>query len=139
MTCPCTQLQDAINELATQFYTILEYLNTAHDFVPLNGQTKASDPSVHPEDTDKFIETQHKLSINLIEKIKQIDLLIDTLPSLYETEQQQLTQLTQLQKQLQEIGQKKHSLQIQKDLLQKQLDKIILHFTAIRNHLFMLG
>ncbi|EMR08044.1 hypothetical protein PNEG_03486 [Pneumocystis murina B123] len=136
MACPCTQLQDAINELATQFYTILEYLNTAHDFVPLDGQTKASDPGVHPEDADKFTEIQHKLSMNLIEKVKQIDLLIDTLPSLYETEQQQLTQLTNLQEQLKEIGQKKHSLRIEKDNLQQQLDKIIFNFTIKRNQIF---
>lgn len=130
MSCSCTQLQDAIDELAIQFYTILEYLNTSHDFVPLNGQVKMSDPSVQPEDPIKLKEMQHQFSIQLIEKIKQIDRLIEELPGIFETQQQQLDYLSNLQKQLEILKKSKNHLISQKKILESQFNPILIYFSS---------
>ncbi|KAG5518054.1 hypothetical protein PMAC_003240 [Pneumocystis sp. 'macacae'] len=171
--CPCTQLQDAIDEwltyaaqcisdcvyikielsaytgvwahipwlpaifLARQFHTTFEYLNTAHDFVPLNEtQTKASDPCVHSDTAAQFTETQHALSKQLIEKTKHVEAMIDALPGVFETEAQQLQRLAELQAELERLLAQKRVLCAEKEQLQKQLDHLIMCFSSRRNEIF---
>ncbi|KAG4303926.1 hypothetical protein PORY_002670 [Pneumocystis oryctolagi] len=134
--CPCTQLQDAIDELAHQFHATLNYLNTAHDFVPLTStQTKASDPCVQPDPAAQFEETQRSLSAKLIEQTKQIETMIDTLPGVFETEAQQLTRLAALESERKALAAQKQALCAEKEQLLAQLDRVVLHLSFQRRQL----
>ncbi|KAG4303050.1 hypothetical protein PCK1_000716 [Pneumocystis canis] len=53
--CPCTLLQNALDDLMVQFHKTLDYLNSRHDFLPTaDNQVKASDPNVHPDSAEEF-------------------------------------------------------------------------------------
>ncbi|KAG4303033.1 hypothetical protein PCANB_000645 [Pneumocystis canis] len=137
-TCPCTLLQNALDDLITQFHITLDYLNTKHDFLPLEKQVKTSDPSVNPDSFHQFKETQYSLSKTLIKKIQSIEKLIDTLPGVFETETQQLTRLAKLEMELKDINEKKLDFLKEKEKLINELDHIIQIFSIQRHKIMIL-
>ncbi|KAK9235664.1 mediator complex, subunit Med21 [Lipomyces kononenkoae] len=121
-----TQLQNAIDQLAVQFYSAMHYLDTHHDFVPLDHEAKVSDPQVAVDDPAVFEATKLELARDIMIKTRQIDLLIASLPGAGVSEQDQLARVRKLEQQLSDAEtERQHWLARQNELLQK-CDSVIL-------------
>jgi mediator of RNA polymerase II transcription subunit 21 len=83
-----TQLQDAIDEMARMFANSVEFLNKVQV-----GQ-----------DQVKLKESQQELVQDIVKKAKQIELLIDNLPGIRNTEQEQLDMIKELNKEMHEAN-----------------------------------
>ncbi|KAK9333821.1 mediator complex, subunit Med21 [Lipomyces starkeyi] len=121
-----TQLQNAIDQLAVQFYSAMHYLDTHHDFVPLDYEAKVSDPQVTVDDAAVFEATKLELARDIMIKTRQIDLLIASLPGAGVSEQDQLARVRKLEQQLSDAEKERQLwLSRRKELLQK-CDSVIL-------------
>ncbi|KAK9379319.1 mediator complex, subunit Med21 [Kockiozyma suomiensis] len=133
MTDRLTQLQDAVDQLAVQFYSAIHYLSTHHDFVPLDGSAKVSDPQLQPDDPAVFESAKAELARDIMVKTRQIDLLIASLPGAGVTEQDQLQRVQRLETELELAEQERlRWLMRRKELLAK-CDSIILQLTKSKN------
>ncbi|CAB4384768.1 hypothetical protein RhiirA5_355348 [Rhizophagus irregularis] len=83
-----TQLQDAIDEMARMFANSVEFLNRVQV-----GQ-----------DQVKLKENQQEIVQDVVKKAKQIEILIDNLPGLRNTEQEQFDMIKELNKEMQEAN-----------------------------------
>ncbi|RGB42275.1 hypothetical protein C1646_683669 [Rhizophagus diaphanus] len=83
-----TQLQDAIDEMARMFANSVEFLNRVQV-----GQDQA-----------KLKENQQEIVQDVVKKAKQIEILIDNLPGLRNTEQEQFDMIKELNKEMQEAN-----------------------------------
>ncbi|EXX59470.1 Srb7p [Rhizophagus irregularis DAOM 197198w] len=83
-----TQLQDAIDEMARMFANSVEFLNRVQV-----GQ-----------DQIKLKENQQEIVQDVVKKAKQIEILIDNLPGLRNTEQEQFDMIKELNKEMQEAN-----------------------------------
>ncbi|KAK9312545.1 mediator complex, subunit Med21 [Lipomyces starkeyi] len=121
-----TQLQNAIDQLAVQFYSAMHYLDTHHDFVPLDYEAKVSDPQVTVDDAAVFEATKLELARDIMIKTRQIDLLIASLPGAGVSERDQLARVRKLEQQLSDAEKERQLwLSRRKELLQK-CDSVIL-------------
>ena len=134
--------------MATQFYSALNYLNTRHDFVPVNDQPPVTDaqgysPCLEHQLTNsdtrcswsirRFVfhliylipAAKKELARDLILKTKEIDLLIGSLPGIGVSEEQQIQRLEKLENELQEIEKRRREAVKRKEELQKRLDEVI--------------
>lgn len=134
--------------MATQFYSALHYLNTHHDFVPVNNSGPVSDPQgslvacnlltsqlhqIHLSNSLVFLvrlisltlAAKKELARDLILKTKEIDLLIGSLPGIGVSEEQQIQRLEKLEEQLQEVEKQRKEAVQRKEQLQKRLDELI--------------
>ncbi|CAG8552752.1 5752_t:CDS:2 [Funneliformis caledonium] len=101
-----TQLQDAIDELARMFANSVEYLNRAQVHVD--------------QDPGKFRESQRELVQDIVKKSKQIELLIEKLPGMQNSEQEQIDMIKELNKEMHEAN-----LEYLKASLKKQIMETI--------------
>ncbi|CAI2167264.1 20612_t:CDS:2 [Funneliformis geosporum] len=85
-----TQLQDGIDELARMFANSVEYLNRAQVHVD--------------QDQVKFRESQRELVQDIVKKSKQIELLIENLPGMQNSEQEQIDMIKELNKEMHEAN-----------------------------------
>ncbi|GBC02206.1 hypothetical protein RclHR1_00450041 [Rhizophagus clarus] len=83
-----TQLQDAIDEMARMFANSVEFLNRVQV-----GQ-----------DQVKLKESQQEIVQDVVKKAKQIEILIDNLPGLRNTEQEQFDMIKELNKEMHEAN-----------------------------------
>jgi mediator of RNA polymerase II transcription subunit 21 len=126
--------------MSTQFYSALNYLNTHHDFVPVNNQPPVSDAQVTPDTPEQFAGTpasnpflpralmlaaKQELARDLILKTKEIDLLVGSLPGIGVSEEQQIERLERLEGELQDVERKRREVVARKEALQKRLDEVI--------------
>jgi mediator of RNA polymerase II transcription subunit 21 len=49
-----TQLQDSVDQIATQFFSALRYIGTHHDAVPLGNEQKVIDENAAVDDPATF-------------------------------------------------------------------------------------
>lgn len=132
--CPCTRLQDALDELARHMHAALGYLDTAHDFVPLSdAHAKASDACVQPDTAAQFAETLHALSAQLVDKARHTEALIDALPGVHETEAEQLQRLAALETELGALLAQRAQLNAEREQLQGELGRLILCLSSRRS------
>ena len=135
--------------MATQFYSALHYLNTHHDFVPVNDSRPVSDPQgshflpwamltlnsyacysrgicwYYGYCAFLTVAAKKELARDLILKTKEIDLLIGSLPGIGVSEEQQIQRLQKLEEELQNVEKKRKEIVTRKDELQKRLDEVI--------------
>ncbi|KAK9468882.1 mediator complex, subunit Med21 [Lipomyces arxii] len=129
MTDRLTQLQNAVDQLAVQFYSALHYLDTHHDFVPLDSEPKVTDPQVTADSPEVFKATQLELAHDIILKTKQIHLLISSLPGADVSEQDQLDRVKELESELESAeAERQEWLRRRKELLEK-CDSVILRLS----------
>ncbi|MCJ1229499.1 RNA polymerase II mediator complex subunit [Toensbergia leucococca] len=88
-----TQLQDCLDQLATQLYASLRYLSTHHPSAPLPLQpahpVTDTHPAQRPDTPRTFAAVQRELAQDLILKQRQIEYLIGVLPGLDSSERDQ--------------------------------------------------
>ncbi|MCJ1483991.1 RNA polymerase II mediator complex subunit [Schaereria dolodes] len=153
MTDRLTELQDCLDQLATQFYASLRYITThhpsgilptqpTHDLVPLspaataanlNSQDQPSskdlnlntDPGYVPSDPVSFDAALRELAQDLVLKQQQIELLIGSLPSIESGEQEQEERIKVLAAELREAEKERGDVVGEKEEVLERLDRII--------------
>ncbi|KAI0406143.1 mediator of RNA polymerase II transcription subunit 21 [Xylaria palmicola] len=103
-----TQLQDAVDQLATQFIATTNYINQHHNLETLGPRDQivvipkqeADQQEVDPHPDDVFRAALVELAQDLITKEQQIELLISILPGLDNSEQDQERNIRELEEEL---------------------------------------
>ncbi|KAI0548777.1 mediator of RNA polymerase II transcription subunit 21 [Xylaria curta] len=103
-----TQLQDAVDQLATQFIASINYINQHHsletlgprDQIVVIPKQEADQQEVDPHPEDIFRAALVELAQDLITKEQQIELLISILPGLDNSEQDQERNIRELEEEL---------------------------------------
>ncbi|KAI1755232.1 mediator of RNA polymerase II transcription subunit 21 [Xylaria castorea] len=103
-----TQLQDAVDQLATQFISSINYINQHHsletlgprDQIVVIPKQEADQQEVDPHPEDVFRPALVELAQDLITKEQQIELLISILPGLDNSEQDQERNIRELEEEL---------------------------------------
>lgn len=86
MTDRLTQLQSCLDQLVTQLFSSINYINVHHDLkVPDEAPSyavKVSDPQIQSAPPEEFKASLEELSSDIVAKAKQIETLINGLPEL---------------------------------------------------------
>lgn len=86
MTDRLTQLQQCLDQLVTQLFSSINYINVHHDLEVPQGApahaTKLEDPQVETVPTAEFQAALDELARDVVAKAKQIETLIGSLPEL---------------------------------------------------------
>ncbi|KAK2675602.1 hypothetical protein RAB80_007787 [Fusarium oxysporum f. sp. vasinfectum] len=115
-----TQLQDAVDQLATQFVACLHYVNKRHDLETLG----PNDKLIH------FLQMSFRagmveLSQDLIVKEQQIEVLISSLPGLDNSEMDQERYIKELEEDLKIAEAQRQEAIKEKDQILSELDSVI--------------
>ncbi|KAI0909309.1 mediator of RNA polymerase II transcription subunit 21 [Ustulina deusta] len=128
-----TQLQDAVDQLATQFIASINYINQHHsletlgprDQIVVIPKQEADQQEVDPHPEDIFRAAQVELAQDLITKEQQIELLISILPGLDNSEQDQERNIRELEEELKVAeAQRQEAIKEREETLAK-LDTVI--------------
>ncbi|KAL8779296.1 MAG: hypothetical protein Q9213_007009 [Squamulea squamosa] len=106
-----TQLQECLDQLATQFYASLRYLSTHHptsSTLPQNPHAPPfpatdTDPHQRPNTPTTFAGAQRELATDLVEKVKEIEYLTGMLPGLEKSEESQVNRIRELEEDLRRV------------------------------------
>ncbi|KAI1011024.1 hypothetical protein LB504_002381 [Fusarium proliferatum] len=142
-----TQLQDAVDQLATQFVACLHYVNKRHDLETLGPNDKVREVKdapkegmskfmIHPKGDmltssvdslppDEFRAGMVELSQDLIVKEQQIEVLISSLPGLDNSEMDQERYIKELEEDLKIAEAQRQEAIKEKDQILSELDSVI--------------
>ncbi|GAB7359000.1 hypothetical protein MBLNU230_g5073t1 [Neophaeotheca triangularis] len=152
-----TQLQDATDELLTQFYATLAYIQTRHPYGIIPGQPSqapASAPAqpaltngdntqnqTHsqqqpaneaeapgtppPEQPEVFASALRELAQDLILKEQQMEILINSLPGLGNSEAAQEARMRELEQELREVEKERAEAEVEKERMLAVLGEAI--------------
>ncbi|KAH7031322.1 mediator complex, subunit Med21 [Microdochium trichocladiopsis] len=130
-----TQLQDAVDQFATQMVASIHYLNRHHDLELLgpkdqiNQATKQNaeedQKEIDPHPSDSFNASQLELARDLITKEQQIEYLISILPGLLNSEQDQDRTIKELEEELKVAEAQRQDAVREKEVTMKKLDEVI--------------
>lgn len=122
-----TQLQVCLDQLTDIFFASLTYVDQNHDSVKLDeSDPKLMDPEYHPPSDYDFQSNLQELSRDIILKTRQILTIIDTLPGVGVSKEEQLAKIQSLSKELEEVELQKKQAILKKDDLLKVVDKLTL-------------
>ncbi|EIF49880.1 srb7p [Brettanomyces bruxellensis AWRI1499] len=122
-----TQLQLCLDQLTDMFFASLTYIDQNHDSVKLNDtDPKVMDSDYHPASQLDFQSNLQELSRDIITKTKQILTIIETLPGVGMSKEEQLKKIQMLNKQLEEVELKKQETILKKQDLMRVVDKLTL-------------
>ncbi|KAK4193947.1 mediator of RNA polymerase II transcription subunit 21 [Podospora australis] len=132
-----TQLQEAMDQLCTQFIAAFYYIERHHDLEKFNANDKI--PDLKPEqpkevetlDPETFRAGQLELARDLITKEQQVEYLISTLPGLDNSERDQLQMIRELEDELEVAEKQRLEAVKERDEVLKRLDGLI---RMIRRH-----
>lgn len=86
MTDRVSQLQTSLDQLMTQFFSSLNYINHHHELKVPEGApayvSKVEDPQLPSVPAEQFNAALRELSSDIVTKAKQIETLIDSMPEL---------------------------------------------------------
>jgi mediator of RNA polymerase II transcription subunit 21 len=152
-----TQLQDSVDQIATQFFSALRYVATHHGAAPMGNEAKVLDEgrSVDPPEVfectfersedclpfpvleltlnifDLSTAAMSELARDLIVKSKQIELLITGLPGIGVSEDEQQARLRSLEAQLKEAERERVRSVQEKELARERLEGVIVNLRRI--------
>ncbi|RPA88145.1 hypothetical protein BJ508DRAFT_300513 [Ascobolus immersus RN42] len=92
-----TQLQEALDQLTTQFYFSLRYIASHHSPAQIPGQFTQPNPDLPSHSPQEFASAQAELAKDIVIKMKQIELLIASLPGVGRGEEEQLERVKELE------------------------------------------
>lgn len=114
-----------------QFCATLNFIDKRHDFEPFNDkEPKMTDKHASVATPEEFSNGIDELSTDIIVKIRQITTLIDSLPGVGVSAEEQLHKIDSLQKKLVDIEDEKIQAIKKKDDLLKQVDDLITVFVG---------
>ncbi|EPE31004.1 Mediator hinge subcomplex-like protein [Glarea lozoyensis ATCC 20868] len=129
-----TQLQDAVDQLATQFLASVHFVNKHHELKTLSPKdsirdTKKDDDGapqeVDPLPADQFKAGQTELAQDLIVKEQQIEYLISMLPGLENSENDQEKRMKELEEELKVAEEERQQALKEKEEVLTKLEGII--------------
>ncbi|KAI9816168.1 MAG: RNA polymerase II mediator complex subunit [Pycnora praestabilis] len=123
-----TQLQDCLDQLATQFYASIRYISSHHDYSPVGNEPKATpvpEEDFTPDDPQTFAAAQRELARDLILKEQQIEYLISVLPGIGTSEKEQEERVKVLEAELREAEKDRREAVEEKERLVERLDAVI--------------
>jgi mediator of RNA polymerase II transcription subunit 21 len=129
MTDKLTQIQDSLDQLLTQIYSSIRYIDTHHPYAQIEGQSDQNpfankneadaaqttrqqqqenaqlqnERETTPDDSDVFQEKLKELATDLVLKEQQIEFLIGSLPGLGNSQEDQEQRIRELEGQLREV------------------------------------
>ncbi|KAL0082321.1 hypothetical protein F4703DRAFT_1864675 [Phycomyces blakesleeanus] len=92
-----TQLQDAIDSMARMFTNSIHYVHERSSMASLNNNIPVAQQKVQADSPEVFQQNMQELATDLVKKAKEIDLLIEVLPGIKNTEEDQLRILAELE------------------------------------------
>lgn len=118
MTDRLTQLQVCLDQLLEQFCATINYVNTNHDFLPFDGETKILDKDATIAEPQEFTDTINELSSDIILKTRQIFTVIESLPGAGVSTKDQLEKIESLQAELNQVEkQRTNAIRLKNQLL----------------------
>ncbi|KAL3241589.1 Srb7p [Nakaseomyces bracarensis] len=131
MTDRLTQLQKCLDQVMEQFCATLNFIDKRHDFEPLDPkEPKMTDKHASVATPEEFRNGIDELSTDIIVKIRQITTLIDSLPGVSVSAEEQLHKIDSLQKKLVDVEDEKIKAVQRKDKLLKDVDDLISVFVS---------
>ncbi|KIW02178.1 uncharacterized protein PV09_06341 [Verruconis gallopava] len=142
-----TQLQDALDQLFTQMFASITYIDTRHPASTIPGQVDqhaavrppinesgqdAPAPTVDPdtrhipEEPRRFHATLQELAQDLVLKQAQIEALIESLPGLGNSQEDQEKRIEELEGELKEVQVLREQARIEKERLLSTVEAKIL-------------
>ncbi|KAI7848409.1 subunit 21 of mediator complex-domain-containing protein [Circinella umbellata] len=85
-----TQLQDAIDAMARMLTNSLFYVHEKSAMAELNNQISIAQPKIQADPPEEFNQNMHELATDLVKKAKEIDALIEVLPGIKNSEEEQV-------------------------------------------------
>ncbi|KAI5785091.1 mediator complex, subunit Med21 [Peziza echinospora] len=121
-----TQLQDALDQLTTQFYCTIRYVSTRHDTLPPHpALPKTKDENLIVDPPAVFAAAKYELARDIILKSKQIELLILALPGIGVSEDEQVERLRVLEGELEKAeGERRRAVE-ERERWMERLDTVI--------------
>lgn len=131
MTDRLTQLQDAVDQLATQMVASINYVKRHHNYTKLHPtdevrQIKAEGPqelNPHPEAT--FQANLVELAQDLVICEQQVEALISSLPGIGHSEQEQEKRIRELEIEMKEVEVRRREALLVKQEILERLEKEI--------------
>ncbi|KAI1160136.1 mediator of RNA polymerase II transcription subunit 21 [Nemania serpens] len=128
-----TQLQDAVDQLATQFIASVNYINQHHSLETLGPRDQivvipkqdADQREVDPHPEEVFRAALVELAQDLITKEQQIELLISILPGLDNSEQDQERNIRELEEELKVAEAQRQEAIKEREVTLAKLDTVI--------------
>ncbi|KAI1196205.1 mediator of RNA polymerase II transcription subunit 21 [Nemania serpens] len=128
-----TQLQDAVDQLATQFIASINYINQHHsleilgprDQIVVIPKQDADQREVDPHPEEVFRAALVELAQDLITKEQQIELLISILPGLDNSEQDQERNIRELEEELKVAEAQRQEAIKEREVTLAKLDTVI--------------
>ena len=129
MTDRLTQLQICLDQMMEQFCATLNYIDKNHDFEPIDeNDPKMSDRHATVAPQEEFTNTIDELSTDIILKTRQIIKLIDSLPGVDVSEEEQMRKIDILQKELVKVEDQKIKTIEEKEELLQDFNQLITFF-----------
>lgn len=129
MTDRLTQLQICLDQMTEQFCATLNYIDKNHGFERLTvNEPQMSDKHATVVPPEEFSSTIDELSTDIILKTRQINKLIDSLPGVDVSAEEQLRKIDMLQKKLVEVEDEKIEAIKKKEKLLRHVDSLIEDF-----------
>ncbi|EJS42278.1 srb7p [Saccharomyces arboricola H-6] len=129
MTDRLTQLQICLDQMTEQFCATLNYIDKNHGFEPLTeSEPQMSDKHATVAPPEEFSNTIDELSTDIILKTRQINKLIDSLPGVDVSAEEQLRKIDMLQNKLVEVEDEKIEAIKKKEKLLQNVDSLIEDF-----------
>lgn len=135
-----TQLQDCLDDLATQMFASLRYINTHHSFASIQGQpdqhtNQKNEDGIAPVVQDNQMETQpddpqvfqanlRELARDLVVKEQQIEYLIKVLPGIGNSARDQNDRIKQLEQELKDVEKERKQAGVGRDELLRMVEKL---------------
>ncbi|KAI9363155.1 hypothetical protein BD770DRAFT_380911 [Pilaira anomala] len=92
-----TQLQDAIDAMSRMFTNSIYYVHEKSGMAELNNDIPVAQPKIQADEPQVFQENMRELASDLVKKAKEIDALIEVLPGIDQTEDEQIDILRSLE------------------------------------------
>ncbi|ODV83335.1 hypothetical protein CANARDRAFT_30105 [[Candida] arabinofermentans NRRL YB-2248] len=110
------------------FFASLAYVDQNHQALVLSPtDKKVEDPDHHPPSAYDFQESLKELTTDIILKTRQILTIIDTLPGVGVSKEEQLLKIENLTRELDELELKKKKTILKKENLVDFVNELILH------------
>lgn len=130
MTDRLTQLQICLDQMIEQFCGAVNYIDKNHGFEASNELEEImTDPQASIVEDTEFDKNIDELTTDIILKTRQITALIDSLPGVDVSAEEQLRRIDSLQRQLIKVENEKIDAIKKKDKLLENVTSVINEFT----------